>query len=195
MEVVASHAVRHEFDLPNGEESGETILMYELCLCLSCSRICLREIDLISYEDEPPIAILYPPATAGGAPRGIPEEVAVAFEAALRVRGIDANAYAVLLGRVLEIVCRNRGAAGNTLAKKLADLSEKKEIPERLVDVANGLRQLRNVGAHADLGELTGAELPVLDNLTRAILEYVYTAPELVKEAEDCLSRLKARKK
>jgi len=62
------------------------------------------------------------------------------------------------------------------------------------VDVAAGIRKLRNIGAHADLGELTEAELPVLDGLTRAILEYVYSAPLLAREAEERLAKLKKRK-
>ena len=70
---------------------------------------------------------------------------------------------------------------------------ENGEIPAKLVDVAAGIRRLRNIGAHADLGELTEGELPVLDDLTRAILEYVYSAPLLAKEAEKRFARLKAQ--
>jgi hypothetical protein len=43
------------------------------------------------------------------------------------------------------------------------------------------------------LGELTSAELPVLDDLTRAILEYVYSAPFLAREAEERLAKLKTK--
>jgi hypothetical protein len=64
-------------------------------------------------------------------------------------------------------------------------------VRQLLALVAAGLRKLRNIGAHADLGELTGAELPVLDDLTRAILEYVYSAPLLAREAEERFARLK----
>jgi Domain of unknown function (DUF4145) len=63
------------------------------------------------------------------------------------------------------------------LNKKLNDLAEKGEIPTKLVEVAHSLRKLRNFGAHASLGELTRDEIPILDDLCRAILEYVYNAP------------------
>jgi len=71
-------------------------------------------------------------------------------------------------------------------------LADKDEIPSKLVKVAAGIRKLRNIGAHADLGELTESDLPVLDELTRAILEYVYTAPLLATEAEERFAKLKA---
>lgn len=63
-----------------------------------------------------------------------------------------------------------------------------------MVDVSSGLRKLRNIGAHADLGELSSADLPVLDGLTRAILEYVYSAPLLIEETEKRLDKLKKKK-
>jgi hypothetical protein len=124
-------------------------------------------------------------------PLGLPETVGKAYESALKVRPIDANAFSVLLGRVLDLVCIDRKAGGKTLNEKLNDLASKGEIPEKLVRVAKGLRQFRNVGAHAELGELTAAEVPILEDLTRAILEYVYSAPLLASQAEQRLEQLK----
>jgi hypothetical protein len=84
----------------------------------------------------------------------------------------------------LDLVCVDRKAEGNTLAKKLADLAHKGEIPTNLVGVSSGIRQFRNIGAHADLGSLTALESSLLDSLCRAILEYVYTAPYLAARAQ-----------
>lgn len=95
--------------------------------------------------------------------------------------------------RVLDFVCEDRQASGDTLDKKLKSLAGNGEIPSKLVDVAAGIRKLRNIGAHANLGELTEAELPVLGDLTRAILEYVYSAPSLAAEAEARLASLKSK--
>jgi hypothetical protein len=136
-------------------------------------------------------AILYPKAEKGL--RGLPANIDKGYRAAQKVRNIDANAYGVLLGRVLDFVCEDRQASGDTLDKKLNSLAKNGEIPSKLVDVAAGIRKLRNIGAHANLGELTEAELPVLDDLTRAILEYVYSAPHLATEAEARLASLKSK--
>ncbi|TFG78112.1 MAG: DUF4145 domain-containing protein [Thermodesulfobacteriales bacterium] len=127
-------------------------------------------------------------------PRGLPSKIESGYQAAQRVRNIDANAYAVLLGRVLDLVCDDRNATGDTLDKRLKSLSKRGEIPEKLIDVSSGLRKLRNIGAHADLGELSSDVLPVLDGLTRAILEYVYFAPLLIEETEKRLDKLKKKK-
>jgi hypothetical protein len=126
--------------------------------------------------------------------RGLPRKIDAAYQAAHKVRNIDANAYGVLLGRVLDLVCEDRKASGKTLDQKLKSLAQNGEIPSKLVDVAAGVRKLRNIGAHANMGDLTAAELPVLDDLTRAILEYVYSAPFLAKEAEKRLAKLKTKK-
>lgn len=55
--------------------------------------------------------------------------------------------------------------------------------------MAHGLRILRNVGAHADLGD-SPAEIPVLDALCSAVLEYVYSAPLLIDSVEKRLVKL-----
>jgi hypothetical protein len=123
----------------------------------------------------------------------LPSKVAKAYEAAGRVKPVDPNAFAVLLGRVLEHVCEDRGAIGETLNERLGDLAQKGEIPRKLADMAHGLRNLRNVGAHATLGELTESEIPILDDLCRAILEYVYSAPALVARVQERLDGLRAK--
>jgi hypothetical protein len=113
---------------------------------------------------------------------GLPPEVAQAYEAARRVKTVDYNAYAVLLGRVLEKVCEDRQAQGESLSARLQDLAARGEIPKHLADMAHQIRLLRNVGAHANLGELTDEDVPILDDLIRAVLEYVYSAPVLATQ-------------
>jgi hypothetical protein len=125
-------------------------------------------------------------------PIGLPEGIARAYDAAKKIATIDANAYGVLLRRVLELICEDRAAKGKSLHCRLGDLAGKGEIPTKLVDVAGGLKDLGNVGAHATLGELSVADLPILDDLCRAILEYVYSAPYLAQKAQETLD---ARKK
>jgi hypothetical protein len=92
----------------------------------------------------------------------------------------------------MELVCIDRGAKGRNLSLQLKDLANRGEIPAKLVDVADGVRNLGNVGAHAGVGELTSAEVSIIDDLTRAILEYVYSAPLLAMKAEERLRKLKA---
>jgi hypothetical protein len=94
-------------------------------------------------------------------------------------------------GRVLELICLDREARGTTLNEKLQDLAKRGNIPGPLGEMAHQLRALRNVGAHATLGELTSQEVPILDDLCRAILEYVYTAPNLITQVKKRIEKYK----
>lgn len=167
--------------------------IFQMLVCPACRGVSLGK---YYYSDTLPdeaqenevSTILYPPSSRS--PTALPAKVMSAYQASIKVRGIDPNAYAVLLGRVLEIICEDRNATGDTLYKKLEDLGSRGEIPRPLVEMAHSLRQLRNVGAHASLGELTAKEIPFLDDLCRAILEYVYSAPDLVEKAKKRLDEI-----
>jgi hypothetical protein len=165
--------------------------IYELLLCPACNSITLR--SYFWHEqmepDDVSFSVLYP--ASDKKPLGLPAQIEKAYEAALKVRNIDANAYAVLVGRVLEMICEDRKADGKDLYRKLQDLANKNEIPTKLVGIADSLRNMRNVGAHAVLGELTSDEVPILDDLCKAILEYVYSAPYLANQATNRLDHLK----
>lgn len=126
---------------------------------------------------------------------GLPPRIATAYQKALKVRNVDSNAFAVMLGRVLDEVCLDKEASGENLYQRLAYLSANGTIPQQLADMAHQLRQLRNIGAHADLGDLTPAEIPVLGDLCEAILEYVYTAPALIQRGRARLDDLKKSSK
>ncbi len=195
MEIVSSYSTVCIHADEKYEEEWEAGDVYELLLCPACLGVTLRKYFYHEYmePDDVDNRILYP--AGKDVPSGLPSRIAQAYEAATKVRGIDANAYGVLLRRLIELVCIDREAAGKTLFDKLESLAKTDEIPQKLVGVAHGLRQLGNVGAHADIGELTPAELPVLDGLCKAILEYVYSAPLLAQQVEEKLAKLQAARK
>jgi hypothetical protein len=169
-------------------ESGP---FWELVLCPACHNISLRRTyfqDGETLEEE----IVYP--TNNKPIEGLPSKVNIEYKKALKVQNIDSNAFAVLLGRVLDKVCLDKGATGKSLADRLKSLASKNIIPKQLADMALQLKDLRNVGAHADLGNLTPAEVPILHELCRAILEYVYTAPELMRKVQVRIDKLKKKK-
>lgn len=190
MEFVAEYSQSENQFIEETEQLITSGYEYQLLLCEACKNVTLRRFFDADYfdNDDYVLEILYPQENK--LPNALPPKVMTSYQAATKVRNIDANAYAVLLGRVLEIICQDRNAAGDTLYKKLEDLSNKGEIPKPLAEMAHSLRQLRNVGAHADLGDLTKKEIPFLDDLCRAVLEYVYSAPELVEKAKKRLEEI-----
>lgn len=164
-------------------------------LVLSCPAC--KNVNIVSYEwsdhmDENHMfeyVFLFPGSP--NYPLGLPEKILTSFKAAEKVKLIDVNAYAILTRRLLELVCLDRGAEGDTLAKMLKDLATKNEIPDKLVKVASGLKDFGNMGAHASIGELSESEIPIVGALCNAIIEYVYTAPYLTTLAERQLKKLK----
>jgi hypothetical protein len=185
--------VQFDADEEMGGRAQEHGTIYEVLVCSKCARETIRAGFYYDgmEEDEWTPSILYPtePKTLSSLPPLVQQE----YEAARAVAPISPNAYAVMLGRVLDAVCQDRGAAGDTLHKRLSDLAAKGEIPKTLADMAQNVRQFRNVGAHADLGSLTKAEIPFLESLSNAILEYLYEAPRLVESAQKRLDALKTK--
>ena len=166
--------------------------LYEITSCANCNDVMIRSGFWHDSMEDPSdwnATVLYPPEKRKLV--GLPAKVHQEYEAAQRVAMIAPNAYAVLLGRVLDCVCSDRNAVGKSLSEKLNDLAGKQEIPKHLAEMAHKLRQLRNVGAHADLGSLTDSEIPVLEALCRAVLEYVYEAPRLLKEVQARIDGIK----
>ena len=161
--------------------------------CPACSNVTLlREHWHTGMDDALPqeVEVVYPlqrPRT-----NGLPTQVQGALDAAEKVKAVDANAYGVLVRRGLEVVCQDRRARGRNLHEKLKDLGKKNEIPARLVDIALGLKNLGNIGAHASLGDLSPREVPLMTSLLEAILEHVYGAPYLITIVEKRLAELKS---
>jgi hypothetical protein len=198
MDIVANY-YRSTKAEPDESEEGyyhylpEEGYTYKLLLCRACKEVTLWK--SFDADDMPEhlfsIETLYPPV--GLETSEFPYSVQKAYEAALKARAIDANAYAILLGRLLETICEDREATGGNLVDKLKFLANKGEIPDKLVDVAHNLRKLRNVGTHEISRGLTQSEIPILDDLIRAILEYIYIAPQLADKAEKRLKDLEGR--
>lgn len=193
-EIVAVYSRVETHENEPGGYPHDSGAVFELIVCPACQEVSLQTYFWHEYAEPEDIKmeILYP--VANKTPLGMPPKLESAYQAAVRVKSIDPNAFGVLVGRLLELVCIDRSAKGKTLNEGLSDLAARGEIPAKLVAVANGLRNLRNVGAHPMLGELTAAEVPVLDGLCRAILEYVYSAPSLAEQAEERLTHLKRPK-
>lgn len=194
MSIVGTHSQCEEEEQIGGWviEQGE---YYELLECPACKEMTLRK--SYYHSDAPPDYFswvnLYPVDTK--TLLGLPRDIESNYQAAQRIRSIDANSYGVLIGRLLELVCEDQKAVGKTLHERLTWLAKQGQIPGKLADAANRLKNLRNIGAHASLGELTPAEVPIVDDLSRAILEYIYSLPALVTKADRQIESLKSSAK
>lgn len=174
---------------------GEYGVYYEVNRCPKCQKANVIKYDWhdgIESEDEISYEILYP--INKEIPLGMPDKIKSTYQAAEKVKSIDVNAYAILMRRLLELICLDRKAEGKVLAKMLQDLANRNEIPIKLVKVAKGLKDFGNIGAHAGIGELTKQEIPIVTMLIRAVIEYIYSAPYLATLAENKLNNIKGKK-
>ncbi len=197
MEIIGNvkDTIIEEID-PEYGPSVESGTFYEVLKCPACSRV-----NIVSYgwheymesDEEFTYELLYPQKS--NFPIGLPDNILKTLKAAEKIKTIDVNAYAILMRRLLELVCIDRKAKGANLALMLKDLSNKNEIPVKLVDVAKGLKDFGNIGAHAGIGELSEKEIPIVRALSYAILEYIYTAPYLATLAESKLDKIKSKGK
>lgn len=190
--VVSRYAnLRSNFHEAVGDYTvGFAFIMIE---CPACNNITLlREAWHTGMDDALPqeVDVVYPPQRR--LTNGLPTQIQAAVDAAERVKSVDPNAYGVLVRRGLEVVCQDRGAKGRNLHDRLKDLGDKHEIPARLVDIALGLKNLGNIGAHAGLGDLSPREVPLMTSLFEAVLEHVYGAPYLITIVERRLAELKS---
>lgn len=166
---------------------------YDILKCPACHKI-----NIVTYftheamesEEDINYEFLYPQYSENL--QGLPENILVSYKAAEKVKSIDVNAYAILMRRLLEQVCIDSGASSGTLAAMLTELASKGEIPQKLVKVATGLKDFGNIGAHAGSGNLSKEEIPIVNALCNAILEYIYSAPYLVAIAENKLKQIKS---
>jgi hypothetical protein len=166
--------------------------VYEMLTCPACDGVTFQRGYFHDHDPgEWQPVVLYP--TEANKVEGLPAEIERAYAAASAVKAIEAHAFAVLVRRLLEMICLDKGAQeGKSLFEQLKFLAETGVIPQQLINIANGLRNFGNIGAHAARAQLSENEVPVIDALCRAILEYVYVAPHLVALAQQTLDRVKA---
>src|SRR5690348_8932073 len=192
-ELVGEYALDGIDDYPC---SSETYSTYALMKCRACRQPTLLEREKFFAEYE----VFKPSDAVVGVTRIYPlrdglwgylsSDIAKVYNAAQKVRVVDPGAYAVLVGKTLEVVCKHEGAVGRTLALKLQDLANSGRIPEVLAQMGHQLRRLRNFGAHADDGdEVTTDDVPIITELVEAILEYLYVAPQKLVAVEQRLTK------
>ncbi|WBL16436.1 DUF4145 domain-containing protein [Sutcliffiella sp. NC1] len=176
-----------------------TIKEWHLYLCPVCINVTLEckssfseEID---YDGSPIIhkELLYPYKTIEE--NFIPEKVARAYEAALKIRLIDGHICAIAIRRTLEMMCKDKGEEGKNLYLMLKSLSEKGILPPILNDMASVLREFGNAAAHADEEEISLDLIPSLLEFTQIILDYVYNLPKRIDLIQDKLGKKREEKR
>lgn len=162
----------------------ETI-SWHLFECQTCLKPTL--IEVTPDNDTPPFKVqrtLYPSIQTKLT--NLPQKIERAYTAAIKVKNIEPNACAVLVGRTLEAACNHEEAQGRNLAQKLNYLAQNGRIPNTLAEMARQLKELRNLGAHDAEDEVTEQDVPIILDF----LEYLYVAPAKINAVQARLTGL-----
>jgi hypothetical protein len=175
------------------ENDGMVQMDFFVAVCETCDKILLYYISSqddyigIDYEDFQTASLIWP--NEGTLPKDIPESVRRCYYEAVRVKKTSPTAFALLIRRALEALCDDRKAVGGSLEKRLKDLASKDEIPSALTETVDVLRRLGNVSAHTFDLRLSENDAFVMDDLFRAIIEYVYIGPSKLRQLRATLQK------
>ena len=173
----------------NGEFIGEFDNYFYLTACKTCNEICLfSDWELSDNPGNLNEAVPFYPYKRKLA-EAVPKEIRKSYEEAKKVEKISPNAFAVLTRRSLELLCKDQKAKGNNLKEQISDLSAKGNIPSTLIEMADTLRFLGNIGAHEIEFDFEKSETQAMDDFLVAMLEYVYVAPNKIRNLLDSISK------
>ena len=120
--------------------------------------------------------------TIARSPLGVPKEIYSAFESAVKTKGIDHSICLLSLRRVLEMICKEKGAVGKNLEKKINDLIAKKVFPPMIEDACWIIRQMGNEAAHADDIKVYTYDIEQGIGYVATIIDSLYSLPYRVEK-------------
>ena len=161
---------------------------YELFACPVCHKVTLRE----NYSDETMArpsyigeiewcekkSILYPINSIDS--YSIPPKVKEAYEAALKIKGIDKNVCLMALRRTLGLILKNKGATKWGLKDKIEEIAEKGLLPDTLKEASSLTKILGDSAAHDKDLEIDQYDVESMVEFVEYIIEYLYVVPDKI---------------
>lgn len=181
----------------NGDVIHIEIIEHEdwyLFECPVCHRpVVIRQdtIDFAEYTYQPVSA--FPSYLISS--EGVPEAIHSAFEAAIRTKGIDSAICLLSLRRVLEMICKEKGAIGKDLEDKIENLISTGVLSPSFSDACWVIRQLGNSAAHADKERIYTYQVEQTIEFVSTIINYLYSMPVRVAKMKAEIEKQKAAKK
>ena len=189
---------RQEHDEPFFADDGTAAPVYPfVCLvavCEICAKIILYE-SPIGYPPQGTFntdCLLWPRLPALG--KSVPPRVQQIYAEAIAVMHSAPNAFSGQIRRALEALCEDRGLGDGTLAKRLSTLVARGELPSALGEMSDVLRLLGNVAVHETGFDGQAGHVAASNDFFRAIVEYIYVAPQQVREFRARLETIRPRK-
>lgn len=161
-----------------------------VAVCGTCSQVLVY--DNIGGQWEPQqfhyADLVYP--RSGHIHYTVPKNIREAYAEAHRIKQLAPGAFAVQIRRALEAVCEDRGANKGTLQVRLKELTDAGELPAALSEAGDAVRLLGNIGAHGIGVSIHPTQALALDELFRAIVEYLYVSPYRLRKIKEQMNAL-----
>jgi hypothetical protein len=132
------------------------------------------------------LAESYPPQVIDFDASNLPDSILRSLEEAVKCHAAGAyKASALMVRRLLEELCADRGATGKDLKSRLTSLGSASLLPAELLEAADELRVLGNDAAHIDardydsIGEVEAA---LAVDLAKELLKATYQYSSLVEK-------------
>ncbi len=190
----------HSVDVPLGIYDPEGTPMdaadyFFLFECKTCRGISLKEVfseelDMGSNGYEIPfdnIDYLYPSSQSLN--DAIPKGLILVIKEANKVKLISPMAYLILVRKILDELCKERGIKGKNLEKKLIKLVQLEKLPDIFGDASNNLRLLGNIGAHESKVEINNEDIQLVEEFIFALIEYIYVMPSKLRKLNEALKK------
>lgn len=144
--------VQHDFQITHLRASqgamtknGVSTVGIRICPNGQCRGLVLVVIDSTAA------AIVLPNEVLDFDPKDIPAPIAASLEEAIKCHSAQCyKAAALMVRRVLEEMCEERGATGKNLKDRITSLASIVIIPQELIQAADHLRLLGNDAAHIE---------------------------------------------
>ncbi|MFC1591459.1 DUF4145 domain-containing protein [Thermodesulfobacteriota bacterium] len=129
--------------------------------------------------------VTYPAETIDFDSSNIPENITDSFQEAITCHANNCYiASAIMVRKTLEELCRDRGATGDDLKKRVTSLGATVVLPQELLDGLDEIRLLGNDAAHIEsqtFNQVGKEEVEVGIEFTKEVLKAVYQYINLLK--------------
>jgi uncharacterized protein DUF4145 len=157
-----------------------------------CPTLTCQSLVFVVTTADGQVQTSYPPEVIDFDSTNLPAPILASLEEAIKAHGAECfKASALMVRRLLEELCRDKGVTGNDLKAKLAALGGSVVIPQELLTAADELRILGNDAAHVEARAYDAIgpnEATLAIELAKELLKAVYQYSALV-------SKLKSLKK
>lgn len=166
-----------------------------LCQCAYCSDVIYAKFWEVDFDPDWTFQyeMHYPTTLMQQREHELPEVVRTSFSEATKCLNARADlATVVMCRRTIEAILADKGQKKvSNLATAINKLSTDKTIHESMAHLADLIRVVGNIGAHASAVEVESKQAKEVFDLTRRLIEMLYILPRRASDAKNKLEMAK----